>query len=55
MTQERKELIIETVELATSGMLNKHELITKLEAISLIAASYRCPRCSLRWDKSTHM
>jgi hypothetical protein len=32
MVQEQKEQIIEAVELAASGMIDKHELITKLEA-----------------------
>jgi hypothetical protein len=34
MTQEQRELVIEAVELAASGMIDKHELITKLEAIT---------------------
>jgi hypothetical protein len=34
MTQEQRERIVETVELAASGVIDKHELITKLEAIT---------------------
>lgn len=34
MTQDQKERIVEAVELAANGIIDKHELITKLEAIT---------------------
>jgi hypothetical protein len=42
MTKEQKELIIEAVELAGSGRIDKHELITKLEAITGENSGSRC-------------